>query len=92
MYRLRYYNWVDANTDQEVLNVRISVHALLLTYVRDAIKCKDEGWVEPFFHITLLKDFGSLASWISVMLHESSNCCCLLFHNLSWYYGCLISV
>ena len=28
----------------------------------------------PFFHLALLKDFGSLASWISVRSHESVHC------------------
>ena len=29
---------------------------------------------QPFFHLALLKDFGSLASWMNVRSHESAHC------------------
>ena len=33
----------------------------------------------PFFHLAMLKDFCSLASWMSVRSHDSAQCCCCCF-------------
>ena len=35
---------------------------------------KMRSGLQPFFHLEMLKDIGSLTSWMSVRSHESAHC------------------
>ena len=71
---LRNYYWLHANTDGVVLCVWNRVHDRLLTHVCDGIRCEDEVCVVAFLPSRTVDDFGSLASWMSVKLHNSAPC------------------